>query len=109
VHAENANVGDAMRFLILSALLLSGCMTSTGFQKSYAENYCERWDDCIGLEAIGSSLEQCVDDIYEEWQDDDCDDFNAESAAECLDGMEGASCTGFLGASLSGNCQVACE
>lgn len=98
-----------MRIWILSTVLLTACMTSTGFKQNYSEAYCEKWDECLGLEAWGSSVEECVEDAYDSWEEGSCDDFNAESASECLEGIDDASCPSFLGAAASVNCQAACE
>ena len=98
-----------MKYGLFALLLLPACMTVTGFQQGVAETYCEKFDECLGLEALGTTLEECYEDTLEEMEDDVCEDFNSESAAECLEDMESSTCTTFISAAVSANCQSACD
>ncbi len=98
-----------MKYLWLSFLLLPACMTPSGFQQGKAEVYCEKFDECLGLSTIGTTLEECYEDTLAEMEDDECSDFNSESAAECLEAIENSSCTSFVSAAVSADCQAACD
>jgi hypothetical protein len=98
-----------MKYGLFALLLLPACMTVTGFRQGKAEVYCEKFDECLGLVALGTTLEECYEDTLAEMEDNVCDDFNSESAAECLEDMENATCATFISSAVSADCRSACD
>lgn len=94
--------------LLIAALSCGGCITQRNFPNRAAEAHCDKAYRCSEVIADGvfGSPQRCVDQVEEMYANlvDDCEDWDAKRAAECIDGIEESSCTAI--ASAAKPCRV---
>jgi hypothetical protein len=84
-----------MRTAPVLLLALSACVTAESFPKAAAKASCDRQVECLG-EASDVDLQTCQDDFeaVAACFVDNCDDFDAKAANDCLDTLRSYDCSG---------------
>lgn len=94
-----------MRALLL--LLLSGCLSAEKFDGQWAEERCSLLSDCEALDLYGhSSLDDCL--IETAPPADDCPDYDADVAQDCLDRVATMGCKALLSDRFPQACDQIC-
>ena len=105
-----------MRTILFAALaLLTGCMTRDSFAEQSTTLLCEKIQTCMGAAGMTlagyDSVDECISEGTNETRDNvdenSCEVFDSEQAQACLDAIEAASCSGFVGASFEA-CDTVC-
>lgn len=99
-----------LAFAFIGSFCFSACLAKYRYGKKYAEIYCERIKECSPdlFNAAYGSTEHCegmLEAIHNDLADE-CVDYNASLARDCINEMKGASCDDFL---RQGGVVEACE
>ena len=105
-----------MRMFVPALALLAGCMTRNSFAEQSTTLLCDKIQTCAGAAGLTlagyDSYEDCISEgttsMQDELDENSCEVFDAEQAQACLDAVEAASCSGFIGASYD-SCDTVCS
>jgi hypothetical protein len=92
---------------VLLPLLLSGCLSAEKFDIRWSEERCTLMSECEALDLYGhSSMEDCL--IETTPVADDCPDYDADIAQDCLDRVTKMGCKALLNDSFPEACDQVC-
>ncbi len=105
-----------MRMFVPALALLAGCMTRNSFAEQSTTLVCDKIQTCAGSAGLTLAGYESYDDCItqgssaakDELDENSCEVFDAEQAQACLDAVEQASCSGFIGATLD-SCDTVCS
>ncbi len=97
-----------MRYAALLPLLLAAsCYAYEDFLEEQGTATCQLYEECERLGWLGcDDIDCCLASVLEDhWE---CEDFNADAARDCVEGISSLDCESFLGGSYPTSCAEVC-